>query len=48
MDKTIIKVLKDLVSEGYKLKSHHHNGNEDWKKALQNAERILIENKTKE
>lgn len=37
----IIKILKKLVSEGYKLKAHHNNP--DWKKTLENAERKLIE-----
>lgn len=40
MDETI-KILKKLVSEGYKLKAQHNNP--DWKKALENAEGKLIE-----
>lgn len=34
------KALKKLVSEGYKLKLQHNNP--DWKKALEEAEDVLI------
>lgn len=39
------KALKKLVSEGYKLKAQHNNP--DWKKALEDAEAILISKKKK-
>ena len=39
-EKKLIKTLKQLVSEGYKLKAHH--GNKDWREALENAEVIKI------
>lgn len=39
-EKKLIKTLKQLVSEGYKLKAHH--GNKDWREALENAEELLI------
>ena len=41
--KELIKAMKALVSEGYKLKAQHSNP--EWKKALENAELLLIENK---
>ena len=34
------KALKNLVSEGYKLKKQHSNP--EWKKALEEAESALI------
>jgi len=34
-----IKILKTLVSEGYKLKRQHNNPK--WKKALEDAESII-------
>jgi hypothetical protein len=37
------KALKKLVSEGYKLKQQH--GNPEWRKALEEAETVLIKNK---
>ena len=44
-EKKLIKALKQLISEGYKLKSHHNN--KDWKEALENAEELLIQIKDK-
>jgi len=46
MDKKIIKALKNIVAEGYKLKAHHNN--KDWKNALEKVEEILILEKQKE
>lgn len=37
------KALKKLVSEGYKLKKQHSNP--EWKKALEEAEAVLIQQK---
>lgn len=37
------KALKNLVSEGYKLKKQHSNP--EWKKALEEAESVLIKRK---
>jgi hypothetical protein len=37
------KALKNLVSEGYKLKKQHSNP--EWKKALEEAENVLIKRK---
>lgn len=34
------KVIKNLVSEGYKLKAQHSNP--EWKKALEDAEELMI------
>ena len=34
-----IKILKNLINEGYKLKAQHNN--EKWRKALEDAERLL-------
>jgi len=39
----LLRILKKLVSEGYKLKAQHSNS--EWKTALENAEEILINNK---
>ena len=39
-NKELIKALKKLVSEGYKLKSQHNNP--EWREALENAEELLI------
>jgi hypothetical protein len=44
MEETI-KILKKLVSEGYKLKSQHNN--DKWRKALEDAEELIIKHKTK-
>lgn len=38
--KELVKALKQLVSEGYKLKAQHSNV--EWREALENAEDILI------
>jgi hypothetical protein len=46
MEKELIKVLKKLVSEGYKLKQQHNNP--EWRKALEDAEEILIKVKMKD
>lgn len=35
------KILKRIVSEGYKLKAHHSNP--DWKNALEDAEELIID-----
>ncbi len=35
-----IKILKQIVSEGYKLKAQHSN--KEWMKALEDAEELLI------
>lgn len=35
------KILKKIVSEGYKLKAHHSNP--DWKNALEDAEELIID-----
>jgi hypothetical protein len=40
-----IKIIKRLVSEGYKLKAQHKN--DEWRKALEDAEELIIKNKTK-
>lgn len=37
------KALKKLVSEGYKLKQQHSN--QEWRKALEDAEAVLIQKK---
>lgn len=42
---TLIKTLKKLVSEGYKLKAHHSNP--AWRQALEEAETLLILLKTR-
>ena len=39
-NKELIKALKKLVSEGYKLKAQHNNS--QWLEALENAEHLLI------
>lgn len=39
--KSLRKILKKLVSEGYKLKAHHSNT--DWKEALEDAEELIID-----
>lgn len=44
-EKKLVKVLKKLVSEGYKLKEQHNNPK--WREALENAEETLIEYKKK-
>lgn len=36
-----IKILKKLVTEGYKLKAQHNNKN--WKDALESADRLVGE-----
>jgi cysteinyl-tRNA synthetase len=41
MEKNLRKILKKLVSEGYKLKSHHSNT--EWKEALEDAEKLIID-----
>lgn len=41
MKKSLRKILKKIVSEGYKLKSHHSNP--DWKNALEDAEELIID-----
>ena len=40
-----IKILKAIVSEGYKLKAQHSN--KEWRKALEDAEQLLIDYKNK-
>ena len=35
------KILKKIVSEGYKLKAHHSNP--DWKNVLEDAEELIID-----
>lgn len=45
MEDKLIKALKKLISEGYKLKAQHNN--KDMKYALENAEELLIEIKNK-
>jgi hypothetical protein len=40
MERELEKALKKLVSEGYKLKAQHANA--EWKKALEEAEDVLI------
>jgi histidyl-tRNA synthetase len=40
-----MKILKKLVSEGYKLKAQHNN--DKWRKALEDAEELIIKHKTK-
>ena len=42
----VIKILKKLVSEGYKLKAQHNNNK--WRKALEDAEELIINHKTKQ
>ena len=42
---TLIKTLKKMVSEGYKLKAQHSNP--EWRKALEDAEQLLIQLKSK-
>ena len=41
MDSKELKVLKRIVAEGYKLKAQHNNP--DWRKALEDAEQLIIE-----
>lgn len=43
MEREMEKALKSLVSEGYKLKKQHSNP--EWKKALEEAESVLIKRK---
>ena len=43
MTKEELKIVKKIVAEGYKLKAQHSNP--DWKEALENAEKLLIDNK---
>lgn len=43
MTKDELKILKKIVGEGYKLKAQHSNP--DWRKALEDAEQLLISNK---
>lgn len=43
MDKEQLKILKKIVSEGYKLKQQHNNP--EWKKALEDAEQLIIDSK---
>jgi uncharacterized protein YfbU (UPF0304 family) len=45
MTKEEYKILKNIVAEGYKLKSQHSNP--EWRKALENAEQLLIDEKEK-
>lgn len=40
MERELEKSIKKLFSEGYKLKAQHSNP--DWKKALEEAEDVLI------
>ncbi len=40
----IRKILKKLVSEGYKLKAQHSN--KDWKDALENAASLLVDKRS--
>lgn len=40
----LLKVIRRLVSEGYKLKAHHNNP--EWKNALQLGESLLIDKRT--
>jgi hypothetical protein len=40
-----IKVLKKLVSDGYKLKAQHNN--DKWRKSLEDAEELIINYKAK-
>lgn len=44
MNDKLRKILKKIVGEGYKLKSHHNNP--DWKNALESAESLLIDKRT--
>ena len=37
-----IKILEDIVKEGYRLKAQHFN--KKWRKALEDAENLLMEN----
>jgi hypothetical protein len=46
MEKAELKIIKKLVSEGYKLKAQHNNIG--WKKALEDAEELLINEKKKQ
>lgn len=43
MEKSELKILKTLVSEGYKLKAQHSNS--AWREALENAEELVIKHK---
>ena len=45
MTKEEYKILKNIIAEGYKLKLQHSNT--EWRKALENAEQLLIEEKQK-
>lgn len=54
MDDKVRKVIKKLIKEGYALKAHHtfkftdkEVGNVEWKKALEAAEDLLLEDKQK-
>lgn len=38
-----IKALKKVIAEGYKLKAQHNNP--DWRKALENAEAVVLNHK---
>ena len=41
MKKSLRKILKKVVSEGYKLKAHHSNP--EWREALEDAEELIID-----
>ena len=43
MTKAEFKILKKLVSEGYKMKAQHNNP--EWRKALEDAEQLFLDNK---
>ena len=43
MNSKELKILKRIVSEGYKLKVQHNNS--EWRKALEDAERLIIDSK---
>ena len=45
MTKAEIKILKNIVGQGYKLKAQHNNP--EWRKALEDAELLLIDEKNK-
>lgn len=40
MEEKLLKILKRIVSEGYKLNQHHSN--KEWKEILESGERIII------
>lgn len=46
MTKEELKILRKIVGEGYKLKAQHSNP--EWRKALEDAEQLLIDEKKKQ